>query len=50
MRIDCGQLLVGCGQLSTLELLEVQPVGKKRMAAKDFINGYRPQNSEKLGR
>ena len=49
LRIDCGQLLVGCGQLSILELLEVQPEGKKRMAAKDFINGYRPQNGEKLG-
>ncbi len=49
LRIDCGQLLVGCGQLSTLELLEVQPEGKKRMAAKDFINGYRPQDGEKLG-
>ena len=49
LRIDRGQLLVGCGQLSTLELLEVQPEGKKRMAAKDFINGYRPQDGEKLG-
>lgn len=48
LRIDCGQLLLGCGQMSTLELLEVQPEGKKRMPAKDFINGYRPQNGEKL--
>jgi methionyl-tRNA formyltransferase len=49
LRMDCGQVLVGCGQLSTLELLEVQPEGKKRMTAKDFINGYRPQDGEKLG-
>lgn len=49
LRIDRGQLLVGCGQFTTLELLEVQPEGKKRMAAKDFINGYRPQDGEKLG-
>jgi methionyl-tRNA formyltransferase len=47
--IDHGQLLVGCGQDSTLELLEVQPEGKKRMAAKDFINGYQPHDGEKLG-
>jgi methionyl-tRNA formyltransferase len=49
LRVDCGQLLVGCGQLSTLELLEIQPEGKKRMSAKDFINGYRPHDGEKLG-
>jgi methionyl-tRNA formyltransferase len=34
---------------SMLELLEVQPEGKKRMAARDFINGYRPQPGERLG-
>jgi methionyl-tRNA formyltransferase len=49
LRVDCSQLLVGCGELSTLELLEVQPEGKKRMMAKDFINGYRPHDGEKLG-
>lgn len=49
LRVECGQLLVGCGQLTTLELLEVQPEGKKRMSAKDFINGYRPHEGERLG-
>ncbi|MGH9680420.1 MAG: methionyl-tRNA formyltransferase, partial [Candidatus Acidiferrales bacterium] len=34
-------LIVGCGRQTTLELLEVQPEGKKRMSAKDFIHGYR---------
>ncbi|HWR15099.1 MAG TPA: methionyl-tRNA formyltransferase [Terriglobales bacterium] len=48
LRVDCGQMLVGCGQLSTLELLEVQPEGKKRMSAKDFLNGYKPTNGERL--
>jgi methionyl-tRNA formyltransferase len=42
-------LLVACSQRTALELLEVQPEGKKRMAARDFINGYRPQPGEKLG-
>ena len=32
-----------------LELLEVQPEGKKRMAARDFVHGYRPQNDKQLG-
>jgi methionyl-tRNA formyltransferase len=43
-----SQLFVGCGRSTTLELLEVQPEGKKRMAARDFVHGYRPGNSEKL--
>jgi methionyl-tRNA formyltransferase len=34
-----GALRVACGGGSTLELLEVQPEGKKRMAARDFVNG-----------
>jgi len=45
---DNNRLLAGCNG-SFLELLEVQPEGKKRMAARDFINGYRPQPGEKLG-
>ncbi|HWF91538.1 MAG TPA: methionyl-tRNA formyltransferase [Terriglobales bacterium] len=43
------QLFAGCGQATALELLEVQPEGKRRMAVKDFIHGYRLQNGEKLG-
>ena len=46
--VDNNQLLAGCHD-SVLELLEVQPEAKKRMAARDFINGYRPQPGEKLG-
>ena len=44
-----SRLLVGCGHSSSLELIEVQPEGKKRMPARDFIHGYRPQPGEKLG-
>ena len=44
-----NQLLVGCGNRTALELLEVQPEGKKNMSAAAFINGYRPQTSERLG-
>jgi methionyl-tRNA formyltransferase len=43
------QLLVGCGGNTPLEILEVLPQGKKRITAREFISGYRPQNSEKLG-
>jgi methionyl-tRNA formyltransferase len=44
---DC--LMAGCGGQTALELLEVQPEGKKRLSAKDFVHGYRPRNGEKLG-
>jgi methionyl-tRNA formyltransferase len=36
-------------QNTALELLEVQPEGKKRMGAADFARGYRPTEDEKLG-
>jgi methionyl-tRNA formyltransferase len=41
-------LFIGCGE-GALEILEVQVEGKKRMAARDFIHGYRPQAGDKLG-
>jgi methionyl-tRNA formyltransferase len=49
LTIDGDLLLVGCGGDTALALLEVQPEGKNRMAARDFIHGYRPQNGERLG-
>jgi len=36
-------LVVPCGDNSTLEILELQPPGKKVMRAKDFCNGLRGQ-------
>lgn len=42
-------LFVGCGDSTALELLELQPEGKKRIPARDFIHGYRPRNGERLG-
>lgn len=44
-----SQLFVSCGQNTLLELLEVQPEGKKRMTARDFAHGYRPGKDERLG-
>jgi methionyl-tRNA formyltransferase len=46
--VEDDRLLVGCGGRG-LALLEVQPEGKKRMAVRDFVHGYRPQTGEKLG-
>jgi methionyl-tRNA formyltransferase len=44
-----AQLFVGCGRSTSLEILELQPEGKKRMPARDFIHGYRPQTGESVG-
>ncbi len=48
MFIEGQSLIVGCGQSTALELIEIQPEGKKRMAARDFVHGYHPEG-EKLG-
>ena len=48
LAISNDRLIAGCGGGSALELIEVQPEGKKRMPARDFIHGYRPQSGEKL--
>lgn len=45
--VEANQLFAGCGEGSLL-LLEVQPEGKKRMAALDLVHGYRPRPGEKL--
>jgi methionyl-tRNA formyltransferase len=47
--VESNCLFVGCGEGTALALFEVQPEGKKRMPAADFVHGYRPQSGEKLG-
>jgi methionyl-tRNA formyltransferase len=47
--IEVDRLIVGCGGSTALELQEVQPEGKKRMAARDFVHGYHPQPGEQMG-
>lgn len=49
MRAANESLLVGCGEGTTLELLQVQPEGKKAISARDFLSGYRPADGERLG-
>lgn len=45
---DDGRLLVGAKE-GSVELIEVQPEGKRSMSAAEFIRGYRPQTGETLG-
>jgi len=49
LKAEGNRLLVGCGQNTSIELLDLQLEGKKRTSAKDFLQGYRPKNEEKLG-
>lgn len=46
--VEDRQLYVVCGE-GAVELLEVQPEGKRRMSGLDFLNGYRPRPGERLG-
>lgn len=49
LRMLGEKLLVGCGGGTTLELIQIQPEGKKAIGARDFVSGYRPTAGEKLG-
>ncbi|HLL74265.1 MAG TPA: methionyl-tRNA formyltransferase [Pyrinomonadaceae bacterium] len=42
-------LVVACGGDTALRLVEVQPEGKRRMSARDFLNGARARRGERLG-
>ena len=50
LAVDGERLIVGCGLGTALELLELQPEGKKRMAARDFMHGHRLSSGENLGK
>ena len=43
------ELSVSCGGGTALKILELQPEGKQRVGARDFINGMRVRVGEKLG-
>ena len=47
--IENERLLLGFAHGTALEIHELQMEGKKRMSARDFINGYRPKSEEELG-
>jgi methionyl-tRNA formyltransferase len=49
LKVEGDHLLVGCGENTVIELLELQIEGKKRSSVADFLRGYRPQSGEKLG-
>ena len=44
------ELVVQCGNQTALRLLEVQPEARKRLAARDFINGMHIKVGDRLGK
>ena len=42
-------LIAGCGEGTAIVIDELQLEGKRRMKAREFINGYQPKAQEKLG-
>src|SRR5581483_1379483 len=49
LRVEKRRLFASCGENTVLELLEVQPAGKKRMSAEAFLNGYKISYGERMG-
>jgi methionyl-tRNA formyltransferase len=49
LHAESDHLFVGCAHNTSLEIHELQLEGKKRTAARDFLQGYRPKPNETLG-
>ena len=49
LRIEKHRLFAACGNETELELVELQPAGRKRMSAESFLNGYNASVNERLG-
>lgn len=49
LKVETDHLWVGCGEKTSVDLLELQLEGKNRTSAADFIRGYHIQSGEQLG-
>jgi len=49
LKQDGERLVVGCGEGSLLEIVDVQLEGKKRMTAAEFLRGFQLRSGERLG-
>ena len=45
-----GALVVSCGEQTALRLIEVQPEAKRRMVARDFLNGTHLKVGDRFGK
>ena len=46
---DKDQLFVAAGDQSVVDIVELQPAGKRRMPATEFLRGHRPKPGDRLG-
>ena len=46
---DKKNLCVATGSNGAIEILELQPAGKRRMTAEEFLRGHKPQTGDRLG-
>jgi methionyl-tRNA formyltransferase len=44
-----GSLLVRTGGSTAVKILELQPAGKKRMTAEEFLRGYPLKDGDRFG-
>jgi methionyl-tRNA formyltransferase len=49
IRVEADALCASCGSFTTLAIDEVQPEGKRRMSAADFLRGYQLNSGERFG-
>jgi methionyl-tRNA formyltransferase len=49
LSVNGDELIISCGNQSVLKILELQIEGKRRMSARDFLNGIKISVGEILG-
>jgi methionyl-tRNA formyltransferase len=47
--VQQGTIFVACGERTWIELVEIQPEGKRRMSAGEFLRGHALQSGTRLG-
>jgi methionyl-tRNA formyltransferase len=47
--VESGRLVVTAGQGRAVEILELQPAGKRRMSSAEFLRGHRPHAGDSFG-
>ena len=47
--VEKDHLQIGCGGSTILRIKELQTEGKRRMAVRDFVNGFKPRAGEAFG-
>ena len=48
-QVDQGRLFLACGERTWLEIVELQPEGKRRMIASEFLRGHVLNSGHRLG-